>query len=235
MIRLIRDLVRPYRGSLTVILLAMLVQTMMSLAGPWPLKVIIDNVAAGHRLEPWIAHLLKPLLTTGSKMQIVLGAAAASVVIALLGALASYVANYYSTSVGQYVARDLLLRTYQHLQRLSLKYYSEHEVGKTLSTITTDIQTIQAFASSSTLAIVVDTLTIAAMLVLMFWMNWDFTLIALAVTPFLIVHQDQDVVDAALSVGASGYVTKSDVTTDLVPAIREALQGRRYLSPSIRP
>ena len=187
MLPLIRNLVRPYRGSLTVILLAMLVQTMMSLAGPWPLKVIIDNVAAGHKLEPWISHLLKPLLTTGSKMQIALGAAAASVVIALLGALASYVSDYYTTSVGQYVARDLRLRTYHHLQRLSLKYYSEHEVGKILSTITTDIQTIQAFASSSTLGIVVDTLTIAAMLVLMFWMNWDFTLIALAVTPFLVL------------------------------------------------
>ena len=52
---------------------------------------------------------------------------------------------------------------------------------------------------------------------------------------FLTVHQDQDFVDAALSIGAVGYVTKSDVTTDLVPAIREALQGRRYLSQSIRP
>jgi len=52
---------------------------------------------------------------------------------------------------------------------------------------------------------------------------------------FLTVHQDQDFVDAALSIGAFAYVTKSDVTTDLVPAIREALQGRRYLSQSIRP
>jgi len=52
---------------------------------------------------------------------------------------------------------------------------------------------------------------------------------------FLTVHQDQDFVDAALSVGALGYVTKSEVTTDLVPAIRAASQGRRYLSPSIRP
>lgn len=186
MLRLIRGLIRPYRGSLLIILVAMLVQTAMSLAGPWPLKVIIDNVAGSHKLEPWIAQLLKPILQSGSKMQIALGAAVASVVIAVIGALGSYVANYYTTSVGQYVARDLRLRTYHHLQRLSLKYYSEHQVGKALSTMTTDIQTIQAFASSSTLSIFVDALTIIAMLVLMFWMNWDFTLIALAVTPFLL-------------------------------------------------
>ena len=49
MIRLIRELIRPYGGSLLVILLAMLVETAMSLATPWPLKVIIDNVVATTR------------------------------------------------------------------------------------------------------------------------------------------------------------------------------------------
>lgn len=47
---------------------------------------------------------------------------------------------------------------------------------------------------------------------------------------FLTVHEDQDFVDAALSAGASGYVTKSHLTTDLVPAIREALRGGTYVS-----
>jgi DNA-binding NarL/FixJ family response regulator len=50
---------------------------------------------------------------------------------------------------------------------------------------------------------------------------------------FLTVHAGQDFVNAALSAGASGYVTKADVTTDLVPAIHEALAGRIYISSSI--
>ena len=50
MIRLIRELLRPYRGQLVIILLAMLVETAMSLASPWPLKVIIDNVVGSHKL-----------------------------------------------------------------------------------------------------------------------------------------------------------------------------------------
>ena len=49
----------------------------------------------------------------------------------------------------------------------------------------------------------------------------------------LTVHTDQDFVTAALSAGASGYVTKADVATDLVPAIHEALAGRIYISNSI--
>lgn len=186
MIRLIRELIRPYRGTLIIILLAMLVETAMSLAAPWPLKIVIDNVAGGHKLSPWLHHLLGPFLEGGSKIHIALVAAGFSVAIALIGALATYVDNYFTESAGQYVAHDLRMRTYHHLQRLSLGYYDTHQVGNLLSTITTDIQTIQGFASSSTLNILIDMLTIVSMLGLMFWLNWDFTLIALAVTPFLL-------------------------------------------------
>jgi DNA-binding NarL/FixJ family response regulator len=47
---------------------------------------------------------------------------------------------------------------------------------------------------------------------------------------FLTIHEDQDFVTAALSAGASAYVTKSRLSADLVPAIREALQGRTFIS-----
>jgi DNA-binding NarL/FixJ family response regulator len=50
---------------------------------------------------------------------------------------------------------------------------------------------------------------------------------------FLTVHEDEDFVDAAFAAGASGYVTKADLTTDLVPAIHEALEGRIFISKSI--
>ncbi len=186
MLRLIRQLIRPYRGTLLIILLAMLIETAMSLAGPWPLKIIIDNVAGSHKLPEWLDHLLRPVLANGSKMHIAFLAAIAFVLIAIIGAVASYFDNYFTESVGQWVAHDLRMRTYQHLQRLSLSYYDTHQTGSLLSTITTDIQTIQGFASSSTLNIFVDLLTIVSMLGLMFWLNWDFTLIALAVTPFLL-------------------------------------------------
>jgi ABC-type multidrug transport system fused ATPase/permease subunit len=187
MLRLIRDLVRPYRGALLVILLAMLVETAMSLATPWPLKVILDNVVSHHKMSPWLADILRPWMDGKHQMHIAALAAIGYVVIALLGALASYIDNYYTESVGQYVAHDLRMRTFHHLQRLSLGYYNTHQTGAMLSTITTDIQTIQGFASSSTLNILVDLLTIICMLALMFWLNWDFTLIALGVTPFLLL------------------------------------------------
>jgi len=47
---------------------------------------------------------------------------------------------------------------------------------------------------------------------------------------FLTAHEDADYVEAAWSVGALGYVLKSRAATDLLPAIRETLQGRRFIS-----
>ncbi len=165
----------------------MLVETLMSLAAPWPLKIILDSVVGNHRLSPWLHLFVGPAAESGSKLHFAAMAALGFVIISVTGAIASYIDNYYTESVGQYVAHDLRLRMYHHLQRLSLGYYNTHQTGTILSTITTDIQTIQGFASSSTLNILVDLLTIVCMLGLMFWLNWDFTLIAVAVTPFLLL------------------------------------------------
>jgi ABC-type multidrug transport system fused ATPase/permease subunit len=124
--------------------------------------------------------------------------------------------------VGQWVANDLRMRTYHHLQNLSLSYYDTHETGTLLSTITADVGTIQAFASSSTLGILVDMFTIVAMLVIMFWMNWDFALIAVAVTPFmlLLVSRFKKVVKKA-----THEVRKQQ--SNIVAVVEQGLQSMR--------
>ena len=185
MIRLIGDLVRPYRWTLAIILFSMLVETAMGLAGPWPLKIIIDNVVGSNHLPRWLSLILEHLFGGVSKMRIAEVAALSALAFAATGAVASYVDSYYTESVGQWVAHDLRMRTYHHLQRLSLQYYDTHRVGALLSTMMTDIGTIQSFASSGTLDILVDLFTILGMLGLMFWLNWDFTLLVVAVTPNL--------------------------------------------------
>ena len=187
MLGFIGGLVRPYRWTLVLIFAAMLVETLMSIAAPWPLKVILDNVIGDKKMSPWMHHIFGPLLNHGSRMHMALVVGALYVVIALLGAVASYIDNYFTESAGQWVAYDLRMQMYDHLQRLSLGYYSTHRTGTILSTLTSDISTIQGFATGSTLDILVDMLTIVSMLVVMFWLNWDFTLIAVAVTPFLLL------------------------------------------------
>ena len=184
--RLIDELLRPYRGWLAIILLATAVETAMGLAAPWPLKIVLDNVIGGDPPPGWLRQIANWLPGDGV-MQTAAFAAISTVIIAAVGAVASYLDNYYTESVGQWVANDLRVRVYDHLEHLPLAYYDTHQTGTLLSTITDDIATIQGFASSATLGIVVDLLTIAGMLGLMFWLNWDFALIAVGVAPFLLL------------------------------------------------
>jgi subfamily B ATP-binding cassette protein MsbA len=159
------DLARPYRVQLAVVLGAMLIETAAALASPWPLKIVVDYAVRDHSLA--------------------LAAAALQVGIALVGGAASYVDNYFTESVGRWVGRDLSLRVYDHLERLSFSYYDKHQTGPLLSTITDDVATVQDFVSSSVLSILIDVVTIAGMLGVMFWLDWKFTSFILVLTPCL--------------------------------------------------
>jgi ABC-type multidrug transport system fused ATPase/permease subunit len=219
----VRALVRPYRRGLTVVFIAMLVETAMSLAGPWPIKVIIDNVVGSHRL-PDALHWVRDMPFAQDKMGLALLAGLATVLIATLAAIATYIDNYYTESVGQWVAHDLRVRVYDHLHRLSLTFYDHQQTGPLLSTITSDVATVQSFASSATLAILVDIMTIIGMLGLMFWLNWDFALIAVGVTPVLllfVMHFKRLVKEATHEVRRR--------QTDIVAVVQQGLESVRVV------
>lgn len=184
MIRFALRLVRPYWSWLLIVVAAMLLETAMALASPWPIKIVLDSVFDAKPL-PWaFAWLAGGALDRLGRLNV---AVAATIVIALLQAAAAYLNAYYTVSIGQWIAHDLRRSVYAHLQRLSMSYYDRQQVGPLISTITEDINAVQEFASTSLLDIVIDSLTVAGMLVVMCTLNWRFTLVALAVTPLLAV------------------------------------------------
>ena len=183
---LVRQLIGPYKVWVLVVFAAMLVETAMSLAAPWPLKIVLDNALGHHPLPEWL-RWIHEFGIDRSTMGLALFAGIATILIAAIDAVASYIDNYYTESVGQWVAHDLRRRIYDHLHRLSLGYYAQHQTGTLLSTLTSDVATVQSFASSATLSIVVDLMTIVGMVGIMFWLEWDFALIAVGVTPFLLL------------------------------------------------
>jgi ABC-type multidrug transport system fused ATPase/permease subunit len=182
--RFLRDhVIGPYWKLLLVAFVAMLFEAAADLLQPWPLKIVLDSVIGHHALP----HVLGPLhaLLGSHKSGTIAVAAVATVLIALMNSVASYYDSYLTTSVGQYLAHDLRKKVYHHLQRLSLSYYDHHKIGNILSTITDDIDNVQSFFSASLLSIVVDVTTIIGMFGVMLYLDWKFTLIAMAVTPFL--------------------------------------------------
>lgn len=219
--RLIFDLIRPYRAWLIIVFMAMLIETLMSIAAPWPLKIIIDNVVGDHKLPEFLTWLRD--FSSGEKTLALAGVVAiGSVLIAALGAVAGYIDNYYTESVAQYVANDLRHRLYSHLQRLSLKYYDTHKIGNMLSTITDDVLTIQSFASTALLSILVDSLTIIAMVGVMLYLNFDFALIAVGVTPILLLFISQF---KKLVKIATHEVRRSQ--SDIVSVLQQGLESER--------
>jgi ABC-type multidrug transport system fused ATPase/permease subunit len=177
-------LVRPHWRLLIVVAAAMLVETAMSLAAPWPLKIVLDSVLDGQPVPGGLSWLAGDAPDRLSLLNV---AAVGTVAIALLQAVSAYAAAYYTVSIGQWIAHDLRQSVYAHLQRLSMAYYDKQRIGPLISTITDDINAVQDFASTSLLDIVMDSLMILGMLAVMFTLNWRFTLIALVMTPLLLV------------------------------------------------
>jgi ABC-type multidrug transport system fused ATPase/permease subunit len=184
MVRFALRLVRPYTKWLAIVIGAMLVETAMGLASPWPLKIVLDSVFAAKPM-PWAFAWLAG--EHGGRVGALNIAVASTIAVALLQAASAYLNAYYTVSIGQWIAHDLRHAVYAHLLRLSMSYYDKQQVGPLISTITDDINAVQDFASTSLLDILIDVLTLVGMLAVMFTLNWRFTLVALAVTPLVAV------------------------------------------------
>jgi subfamily B ATP-binding cassette protein MsbA len=185
----ISHLIRPHWRALTIALLAVLGVTLTDVVEPWPIKIVIDNLLQSKKLPGWLGEFVSG--TFGQdKLAILNFAVAAVAVIAVVGAVSSYVEKYLTTSVSQWVAHDLRLTLYNHIQRLSLTEYDETRTGDMISRVTSDIEAIQDFIDSALLGMLVSAFTLLGMIGVMLYINWRFTLIALSVAPalFLVVY-----------------------------------------------
>jgi ATP-binding cassette subfamily B protein len=180
----IARLLRPYWKLLTVAFAAMLVQGGADLLEPWPLKVIFDYVLGSKSVPPWLTFWVQ-----GAEDRIaVLNLAALSVIlIAVVGAVSSYTQKYLATTVAKRVGFDLRHMLYHHVQRLSLSFYERRQTGDMVVRLTSDIDAAEDFISSAVLGIVLDLITIAGMMAVMFYLDWRFSLIGLSVAPLLFV------------------------------------------------
>jgi subfamily B ATP-binding cassette protein MsbA len=185
----ITHLLRPHWKALSLAFLAVIGESGTDLLEPWPLKIIFDYVLGSKHMPDWLASLVHATLGR-DKLSVLSFAACAVLAIAIVGAISSYAEDYLTTSVGQWVMHDLRRLLYYHIQRLSLAYHDQKRTGDLISRVTSDIDAIQSLVSSVLLGMVVNVLTLAGMIGVMFYLNWRFTLIALSVSPvlFLVVY-----------------------------------------------
>ena len=180
----ITHLLRPHWRSLSLALVAVLGETAADLLEPWPIKIVLDYVVQSKHMPHWLGVAVN--WTTGqSKLAVLNFAVVAVAVIALVGAVSSYAEKYLTTSVGQWVMHDLRRTLYHHIHRLSLSQHDEKRTGDLITRVTSDIEAIQDFITSALLGTAVNVFTLVGMIAVMFYLNWQFTLIALSIAPAL--------------------------------------------------
>ena len=179
----ITDLLFPHWPSLTLAFIAVIGESLTDLLEPWPLKVVFDYVFGSKHMPDWLASIVNLIGT--DKLSILNFAAIAVILIAVFGAISSYGEKYLTTSVGQWVMHDLRRVLYNHIQKLSLAYHDQKRTGDLISRVTSDIDAVQNLISNVLLGMLVNVLTLIGMLVVMFYLNWQFTLIAMVVAPGL--------------------------------------------------
>ena len=90
--RFLFELVRPYRTWLVIVFIAMLAEITMSLAAPWPLKLVLDDALVNHKLPDWLAWAHSYGIGRHA-VGVALFAGLATLFIAVIAAVATYVDN----------------------------------------------------------------------------------------------------------------------------------------------
>ncbi|MCP3786629.1 ABC transporter ATP-binding protein/permease [Micromonospora sp. A3M-1-15] len=154
-----------YRWSLLVVLLTTIVESVITVASPLLLKMIIDDgIIPG-------------------KKSVVVGLAALVAGLALVNVVAIYAQTWFSGRVGQGLIYDLRTKVFAHVQRQPLAFFTRTQTGSLVSRLNTDVVGAEQAVSSLLSQTVSTVLTLVLVLVTMFWLSWPLTVAALVLIP----------------------------------------------------
>ena len=161
-------LFRPYRRRLSAVLALILFSSALGVIPALLLRQVIDEALPEQDL--WLLNWL------------VAGMVAIAVVTGALGVVQTLLSN----QVGQRVMHDLRTAVYEHLQRLSLAFFTRTRTGEVQSRLANDIGGVQEVVTSTATSIVSNVTTVLATVVAMFILDWRLTLFALALLPLFV-------------------------------------------------
>ncbi|MFG3442995.1 ABC transporter ATP-binding protein [Nonomuraea sp. NPDC047897] len=167
-LRRIVRLFRAYRGRLALVAFLILLSSLVSLASPFLLREMLD-VAIPQRDTTLLA-----LLALGM------------ILVAVTTSVFDVVQTYVSTTVGQRVMHDLRTTVYEHLQRMSMAFFTRTRTGEVQSRIANDIGGMQAVVTSTATSIVSNLTTVVATIAAMVALDWRLTVVSLALLPVFV-------------------------------------------------
>lgn len=168
---------RPYRGTVLTALTLTIGLSLVRQIGPLLTKLAIDW---------YVAPAAGQLLTIEAAM-----AGVFNLALAYLGSLIVILSvGYFQTlllnTIGQRVMHDLRRQIFAHLQRIDLAFYDRNPVGRLITRLTADVDSLNELFTSGVVEVLGDLVLIAGALVMMFYFNWRLALVSLLVIPLLI-------------------------------------------------
>jgi ATP-binding cassette subfamily B protein len=169
LIRGVWGFARPYRWSVVGLVLTILVISGVRLISPLLYRDLIDNAIPNRdvvRLN-WLA----------------LGMIGVPVVSGLIGVLQ----RRLNASIGEGVIYDLRRRLYGHMQRMSLRFFTQTRTGELMSRLNNDVVGAQRAISNTLVSILSNVVTLVATLSIMLALEWRLTLLGLVILPMFIL------------------------------------------------
>jgi ATP-binding cassette subfamily B protein len=166
----------PYRGSLVVIVLAVVVSSVLGIVTPFLTQATFDRA-----LFPSDGGAVR----LGLLAWLVAGMIAIPVVTALIGVFQTW----QTTLLGNRVMADLRGRLFEHLQRMDLAFFTATRTGAIQSRLANDVGGVQAVLSETASSILSNVVTVVAALVAMSLLSWQLTIVAVALLPLFVVLQ----------------------------------------------
>ncbi|MGQ9814211.1 MAG: ABC transporter transmembrane domain-containing protein, partial [Candidatus Roseilinea sp.] len=158
---------RPYAGMIAVMTLVILVTSVIELAPPLFARDLID-------------HAL-PDRDVGRLSLLAVGMIAVPLLSALIGTLQ----RWLSAKAGEGITYDLRCQMFDHLQRMSLRFFTQSKTGELMSRFTNDVVGAQNAVTGTLVSVVTNVITLISTLGVMLSIEWRLTLAALIVLPGL--------------------------------------------------
>ncbi len=172
--RLFRYL-KPYYWFLLAVIIFAIASTVFSIIGPKILSKATDKLIAG--ISAKIQNTGGIDFTYINKILLLL------LGLYLLSMLFNYVQSWITSGISQKVAYSLRKDIAEKIDRLPLSFFDKHASGDILSRITNDVDTIAQSLNQSMAQIITSTVTVVGVVIMMFTISWQLTLIALAILP----------------------------------------------------
>jgi ATP-binding cassette, subfamily B, bacterial len=168
MVRRVARLFKPYRGQVGLVFGSILVTGALGVAPAFITKAIINKALLPHDL-----HLLWRLVLLMIAIPLVSGAIGVG-------------QTYLTTVVGQRVMQDLRNRLYEHLQAMSLRFFTGARTGDLQSRLQNDVGGVQSVVTNTASSVLSNVVTVLSTVVAMLLLSWQLTALSFAVVPVFV-------------------------------------------------